>query len=937
MDNLNLNPNSTAVKSDSNDSVSFSSGLSNADAQVLNFRTPEDEIKYLRQEIAKREQALSNLPRKMTQEEHAAAVVREHSSAPVQSVIESPVQHKSEIAALVNSLGKKENNLQVIELGNIMLDKGVRFAIDLARNIKQPELEDDFHKFLVNYLLSGHDDAYNKLDKAEWRALHLKLFEITPPAFNEADSHGDSGNVKSKIQLMEQLYSTLQIIGDSEKNEEYFSLELAKSNDSGEVVFYVAVPKSVEDVFEKTLQGYFPGIQVKLKSDDYNIFNDKGYQVCSKARMHESPILPIKTYKNLEGDPITVIMNSFTKLKHKGEGASMQILVRPTGNTFKKQYIKILDDMQKNNDSFKRAIERNKGGIGGALFSVKESFKSKEEIDKEKAKERNYEDTERVKLINEKLTSTIVDTNIRILASAESSERAEYILNDIKASFKQYTENNGNFVEFEDYKLKNLNEEARKFIFRIWSNEESLPLNLSELATLYHIPTYIKDFHQVKISQMLTAPAPLGMAQEGVLLGYNEYRGLKTPVYLGREDRMRHLYVIGQTGTGKTVTLKNLIIQDILNGDGCCMIDPHGDDVEEILANVPPERYEDVIYFDPGSTEMPMGLNMLEYDPAHPEFKTLIVNEMLGIFDKLFDMKTSGGPGFEQYFRNSTLLVMEHPDSGNTILDIARVLSDKDYRDYKLSKCKNPLIIQFWKNAEQTTGEQGLQNWVPHVNSKFDNFLSNEILRPIVSQEKSSFNIRDIMDNKKIFLVNLSKGKLGELGAYLIGLILVGKFAQAALSRVDSKERPDFYLYLDEFQNVTTPAISSILSEARKYRLSLNVAHQFIGQLPEEIKNAVFGNIGSMCINRVGPEDAKFLESQLSPVFKAEDIMRVENLNCYAKILSNGTPQKPFSMKIPFNSRGNKDVVPKLKELSMLKYGRLRAEVEEEILMKYEY
>ena len=246
------------------------------------------------------------------------------------------------------------------------------------------------------------------------------------------------------------------------------------------------------------------------------------------------------------------------------------------------------------------------------------------------------------------------------------------------------------------------------------------------------------------------------------------------------------------------------------------------------------------------------------------------------------------------------------------------------------------MIHQYWKNAEATTGEQGLSNWVPFINSKIDPFLTNDIMRPIVAQEKSSFDIRNIMDNKKILLVNLSKGRLGEINANLIGLILIGKFAQAALARANSTERPDFYLYLDEFQNVVTPSISSILSEARKYRLSLNIAHQFLGQLPDDIKNAVFGNVGNMCISRVGPDDANFLEKQFSPTFTASDIMKIENLNCYAKILSKGSPQKPFSVHIPYNSRGDKEVAEELAKLSFLKYGRLKAEVEEEIIGKYQ-
>jgi hypothetical protein len=398
---------------------------------------------------------------------------------------------------------------------------------------------------------------------------------------------------------------------------------------------------------------------------------------------------------------------------------------------------------------------------------------------------------------------------------------------------------------------------------------------------------------------------------------------------------MRHLYVIGQTGTGKTTILKNLIVEDIKNGEGCCFIDPHGSDIQDILASIPPERAKDVIYFDPAYTDRPMALNMLEYNRERPEQKTFVVNELLGIFNKLFDMKSSGGPGFEQYFRNATLLVMEHPESGNTLLDISRVFSDKDYRDYKLSKCKNPLIVQFWQNAEKTTGDQGLQNWTQYVNSKFDIFMSNDVMRPIIAQEKSSFNFREIMDTKKIFLVNLSKGRLGDINAELLGLIIVGKFSQAALSRVDTEVRPDFYLYIDEFQNVTTPAIASILSEARKYRLSLTIAHQYISQLTEEIKGAVFGNVGSMAVFRVSADDAKYLESKFAPTFTASDIMKIENYHAYIQMLAKGNPMKPFDIAVLPPEKGDRTRIEALKELSYLTYGRPKDEVNEEVMRKF--
>jgi hypothetical protein len=408
---------------------------------------------------------------------------------------------------------------------------------------------------------------------------------------------------------------------------------------------------------------------------------------------------------------------------------------------------------------------------------------------------------------------------------------------------------------------------------------------------------------------------------------------------MSKPDRLRHFYVIGQTGTGKTTLLKNMIIEDIKNGDGVCFIDPHGSDVQDILANIPKERIEDVIYFDPSYTPRPFGLNMLEYDQAHPEQKIFVVNELLSIFKKLYSaVPESMGPAFEQYFRNATMLVMEDVETGNTLLEISRVLADPKFRELKLSRCKNPIVVQFWREiAMKTTGEAGLANMTPYITNKFDVFLSNDVMRPIIAQESSSFHFREIMDTKKILLVNLAKGKLGDINSNLLGLILVGKILMAALSRVDSfgKQLPDFYLYIDEFQNITTDSISSILSEARKYGLGLTVAHQFIAQLEQGIKDSVFGNVGSMAVFRVGADDAEFLQTQFAPIFTGTDMLKIENRNAYLKMLVNGRPVPPFNIETVPPSKGTPEIADQLKQLSYLKFGRDRATVDGAIMKKY--
>ena len=351
------------------------------------------------------------------------------------------------------------------------------------------------------------------------------------------------------------------------------------------------------------------------------------------------------------------------------------------------------------------------------------------------------------------------------------------------------------------------------------------------------------------------------------------------------------------------------------------------------------ERYNDVIYFDPAYIDRPFGLNMLEYDQSKPEQKSFIVNELLMIFRQLYgDVPESMGPAFEQYFRNATQLVMEDPESGSTMLDISRVLSNSEFRYRKLAKSNNMVVNQFWEEiATKAEGEASLQNIVPYITNKFDEFIANDFMRPIMGQQESSFNFRDIMDNRKILLVNLSKGRLGERNANLLGLIIVGKLFMSALGRADNPrgDFPPFYLYIDEFQNITTKSIPGILSEARKYKLSMTIAHQFLKQVDEKIRDAVFGNVGSMAIFRVGEEDGEFFAKQFAPVFSALDFVNIENRNAYMRLLSKGVPQKPFNIKTRDLAKGNLDQVDDLRELSYLTYGRDRATVEGTIRQRY--
>ncbi len=579
-------------------------------------------------------------------------------------------------------------------------------------------------------------------------------------------------------------------------------------------------------------------------------------------------------------------------------------------------------------------------GSGEALSTVGDLIrgpKKKDEKEKEERKEFVF-DEGLVKLVQEKANRAGFEVNIRLVASSYSEEDAEQVLQSLEDAFLQFAEPQANSFSVTRLAGNALERMIYNFSFRLFDESHAAYLGTEELTSLFHFPAGSLAAPKVKFLKAREAAPPPNLPREGTILGENIFRGEHTMVRIDPDDRRRHLYVIGQTGTGKTNFMKNLIEQDIMSGAGVCFIDPHGESAEELLELIPKERVEDVIYFNPGDVERPLGLNMLEYDPKFPEQKTFLVNELFSIFQKLYGaVPESMGPMFEQYFRNSTLLVMDDPASGNTLLEIEHVLVSKAFRGHKLSRSNNVVVKTFWRDvAEKAGGEAALQNMVPYITSKFDIFLANEIMRPIVAQEHSAFDFRHVMDDRKILLVNLSKGRLGDINSSLLGLIIVGKLLMAAFSRVDTVQegRKDFYLYIDEFQNVTTKSIATILSEARKYRLNLTIAHQFVGQLEEDIKKAVFGNVGSLVTFRIGADDAEFLEKQFSPTFSKSDLINIDNFNAYAKLLIHGQTVKPFNIKTLPKRVGDLTLGATLRELSRHKYGRSREEVEADILKR---
>ncbi len=892
------------------------------------FQTPEEEIAHLREQLTRHEIAAivgtSGPPEPLQQ------VIRAYAQKPPHEVIPGPsMLPEGRAGEIALELKPESHDEKMAELLGILQEHGIKNALTVAEKLG-PHVEDDFHRFLVEYLREGFSVKGFHEGGALWRPLHMRLYEVRISQKEEEAGK----DLKKALSGMEQLYAALLASsGKREFRKDFFTLEIAVGNSSEDIVFYVSVLESKADLLQKQTLALFPGARIELLRDDYNIFNEKGASLASYGSLARSPVYPLRTYDEFDHDPLSGIIAAFSRMRKEGEGAAFQLSVSPVGDEFNARFKKAAVDLEKGVPAPKATRvalstgEKIVSGISKLIGGEGKKSDTQKPVDSVALEE-----------VKKKIGSPIVLAGIRLVVSAENEMRASAILSDLEASFGQFSAAQGNALSFKRVPRKALTAFLSDFSFRSFDEGKGMPLSLRELTSLYHLSgAALVPSREVKQTRFKTAPAPLELVEEGIRLGSNRHGGEERPVRFADTDRLRHLYVIGQTGTGKSVFLKNMVIQDIARGAGVCYIDPHGSDIEEVLGAVPPEREGDVIYFNPADPERPLGLNMLEYDARFPEQKTFVVNELLSIFNKLFDMKVAGGPAFEQYFRNSALLVMEHPQSGNTLFDIGRVLADRGFRQMKLSHSQNPTIQQFWRTAEETTGEQSLANFVPYITNKFDVFTTNDIMRPIIAQERSALNFREIMDSKKILLVNLAKGRLGDINANLIGLVLVGKILMAALSRVDSfgADLPPFYLYIDEFQNITTDSIVSILSEARKYGLSLTIAHQFIKQIQENIRDAVFGNVGSLCTFRVGSDDAQELEKLFAPTFKAMDLQNLDNYNAILKLLSGGKPMVPFSLATAAPAATDRDTAARIKKSSALRFGRPKFEIEKEIAARY--
>ena len=734
-----------------------------------------------------------------------------------------------------------------------------------------------------------------KYRKREEKSLHSTLLQVSVPRDNEI-----------KIDAAEQLFASLYAIKKSGlrsrfKSEDHIAFEIVARKE--DIRFYVNVPNTIKDLVEKQVHGAYPGAEVK-EVDEYNIFSESGQIAFTELRLSSASYYPIKTYKELPTDPLSLLTSSLAKMGDN-EGAAVQILITPAKKSW-----------QATGKSYIAKIKKAEADPESAKYNV---------------------DPKNLELIDSKCSKVGFETAIRIVVSAQTKQSAEAHLKNIVSNFAQFTSGLNGFAKKRHIWFKK--SFMINFIYRYQPlfSPTSI-LSCEELASTFHLPNKSVETPHIHWLSAKSAPAPAEIPQEGLFLGRSIYRGINRPVYISDEDRRRHIYIIGKTGTGKSQLMSDMILQDIRDGKGVCFIDPH-DTIDQILELIPPERAEDVIYFDPSDTARPMGLNMLEAKTE--EQQHFVTTSIIGLMYKLYDPHKTGiiGPRFEHSIRNAMLTVMS--EEGNTFVEVVRCLTDAKFVQELLPKIKDPVVKRYWTDQIAQTADFHKSEVLDYIVSKFGRFVTNKMMRNIIGQSKSSFNFREAMDEGKILLINLAKGKIGEENSNFLGLVLVPKILIAAMSRQDvpEEQRRDFYLYVDEFQNFATPDFAQILSEARKYRLNLIVANQFIGQIEDEVKDAVFGNVGSLITFRVGVTDANYLQHEFQPTFSETDLINVEKYHVFIKTTVHNEPMVSFSMDLTkdinaIDKLRNPKMAEMIKQLSKLKFAKDKEIVEAEIAQR---
>jgi hypothetical protein len=767
----------------------------------------------------------------------------------------------------------------------------------------------------------------------------VPMYIHIPPSSDDLETNGRderdiTEEILSQAQVMYNIISSTALKGFKSRiyGQRHLSFEIVAHE--GLVHYYAIVPTVLVDVVRQAVAAAYPSARLE-EIEERNIFSQAGKisgTIGGEFTLKKSYVYPIATYQESKRDAARALLNALSTVT-RDDGVAVQLMLRPAAEGWTKNSIYTANKIKKD----KGAKDTGLGGVFKPM-SLMEALWKPPEVGDTKPEDRQLTSLEQglVEAIEEKTRHPGYEVLIRVVVSSNTAARSQALLKNIIAAFSLFDSTTNNGFKFSI--ANDIEELVTAYIFRFFPQAVTQNiLNSVELATIFHLPDQKSiPTSQVQRQMAKQVDGPTQVMEEGFLLGYNEFRGTKKQIRLSTNDRRRHTYFIGQTGVGKSSLLENLAFQDMMDGRGFAFIDPHGDSAEKLLGMVPKERVEDVIYFNPGDMENPVGLNLFEFE--NQDQRDFLIQEAIAMLYKLYDPGHTGiiGPRYEHWFRNAALTIMSDPN-GSTFIDIPQVFNDQAFTNEKMKYVTDHTVLDFWNKEMAQTSDANKSEVLGWFVSKFGAFLSNEMMRNILGQTKSGFNLQEIMDNKKILLVNLSKGRTGELNSQLLGMIFVMKFQAAAMGRASmlEEEREDFALYVDEFQNFATDSFATILSEARKYRLNLVLANQFMTQLTDNIREAIIGNIGTVISGRIGITDAEILQKKFAPTFDAEDLTKLPNYQTITSVLINGVPSAAFSMTlVPSMGQSNPQLRDALKKLSAAKYGHPRAQVEKEIFAR---
>lgn len=722
--------------------------------------------------------------------------------------------------------------------------------------------------------------------------------------------------------------------------QEHISFEMVA--DSKSIMFYVWTPKHLQNFVEGQIYAQYPTAEIANVDDyskDIDIDND-GQDDCVAAcelRLIKPYYFPIKTFVSFEVDPLAGITGALSKIEEQSEKMWIQILTRPVSDTWRNKGLSYAENLKNGGGSFKISKSAIAEGILKAPTTLLSTFFDAIFPSEDNSKgggdnklPHNVETS--LACLEEKANKLGYEVKIRILYIAKTRELAKQNLRITSGAFKQFNTTLANgFVTTKIRTGRSVLDEYRARLFA----DKGFVLNIEEVASLYHLPHASVETPNIvwTSSKKGEPPANLPYADDpGIdkedltIFGETTFRGKARPFGIKKDDRRRHMYILGKSGVGKSKLLELLAVEDIRRGEGVGIVDPHGELIHDVLKQIPESRANDVVYINPADKDFPVGFNPMK---ATPELREGVASGFVSVFKKQFGY--SWGPRLEYLMRYAILALTYYPDT--TMLDVVKILTDKDFRKKVLTYVEDPVVKTFWLKEFSTYNDKFATEAVAPILNKVGQFTASPTIRNIIGQTKETFDFEEAMNTQKIILVDLSSGKIGEDNSELLGSLMITKMQLAAMARarIKPEDRKDFFLYVDEFQNFATEAFAKILSEARKYRLGLVLANQYVAQMEETVRDAVFGNVGTLISFRVGATDASYLEKEFSPTFEKDDLIGLDSRNIYLNMLIDGVASSSFSARtldVPVPTENN---VEKIVELSRKRYARPREEIEEQI------